>query len=859
MTTAARTRTGSTRDRWHDDLYTDVVAEAIDKHEISGKLTAVPGIDADFLRRRCAKEKDRLLADLSDDVPAFDLAASREHQLSNRTLVAKATRAVLTTPVLHRLLALSGLLSFVLAFLFYRPGPLDAHPHTIMLLASAALVAVGVVVTRVPDLAARVAPRWHEEAVAGLHAVAVLLFLSAIVWIAPVRQSSGKPGADQPGTFLSIAGICALFFLCAFIRVSRENKGELTTNPRVPFIILLGALLPLVITVLRARGDNGIAQGQPQWFFVAIGATLLALVMVITLCGLGAQPAQVLLSADAATKARVRRRLRDEAVLPLLREEINGMQPSFETTIEVTEAPGLSQLSDPMYKVPTRAAGQIADLFDTMPGGSIGLAGSRGAGKSTVIEAECERAPDTLATMVSAPVEYSGREFLLHLYAKVCLEVLGPAVDSAHGPDVVGTLGRRSRRWVTGVYGAVALVAGGILILLDTIGAKVPAQSGWGVALVVLAMGLFSQVVFRRDPARVPSSGVVPLVELAAARLEEIRFQQSFTATWSSAVKAPVGVEGTFGGGRGLTRQQMHLPEIVDSLRAFLERAARERQRVVIGIDELDKMRSEAAAEQLLNEIKGVFGVRGCYFLVSVSEDAMSSFERRGLPFRDVFDSTFDEIVWFEPLTPAEAVATIDRRVLLMPVPFKHLCYTLSGGLPRDLIRTARKVVDAQEPTGPTDLSTIAGKLVTQDVARKAHAIAIAARKLDHEPQIGLFLLECAGLRESAASAGQLRRRIKEMAPSAVGQGPLARLVEELTCYLYYAATVLEFFDTTAGPRPWTAGPPDAPGDLARLARAREAFAVSTRVAWESISRFRTAWAMEPDPYPAAVTIPSPR
>ncbi|WP_285609518.1 hypothetical protein [Actinokineospora globicatena] len=536
-----------------------------------------------------------------------------------------------------------------------------------------------------------------------------------------------------------------------------------------------------------------------------------------------------------------RARLRRETVLPLLRAEINAKQPSFEMSIQGVDAPGLSQSSDPMYKVRTRAAERIGELFRTMPGGSIGLAGSRGAGKSTVIEAECERAPGTLAAMVSAPVEYSGREFLLHLYAKVCQEVLGPAAEMANGLDSLGGVRRRAWRRAMGLYGLAAAAIGGTLIVLDSTGAKVPPQSMWGVALLVLAVVLFSQVVFRRDVTRrAVADGQVSLEELAAARLEEIRYQQSFTATWSSAVKAPVGVEGTFGGGRGLTRQQMHLPEIVDSLRAFLERAGRER-RVVIGIDELDKMSSEQAAEQLLNEIKGVFGVRGCYFLVSVSEDAMSSFERRGLPFRDVFDSTFDEIVWFEPLTPAEAVATIDRRVLLMPVPFKHLCFALSGGLPRDLIRAARKVIDAQEPGGPTGLSRIAGTLVAQDVARKAHAIAISARKLDHAPGVGQFLLECTSLRETTASADDLRGRIKRMAPP-VDHAPLARLVEELTCYLYYAATILEFFDDTAAPDRWDGGDPKDPGDLARLAKAREAFAVSTTVAWATVSAFRQAW-----------------
>ena len=39
-----------------------------------------------------------------------------------------------------------------------------------------------------------------------------------------------------------------------------------------------------------------------------------------------------------------------------------------------------------------------------------------------------------------------------------------------------------------------------------------------------------------------------------------------------------------------------------------------------------------------------LFGIDHCFYLVSVSQDAMSSFERRGIPFRDTFDSALDDI-----------------------------------------------------------------------------------------------------------------------------------------------------------------------------------------------------------------------
>jgi hypothetical protein len=83
---------------------------------------------------------------------------------------------------------------------------------------------------------------------------------------------------------------------------------------------------------------------------------------------------------------------------------------------------------------------------------------------------------------------------------------------------------------------------------------------------------------------------------------------------------------------------------------------------VRIGIDELDKIDSVHDAGRFLNEIKVLFGIPHCFFLVSLSEDAMSQFERRGLPMRDVFDSSFDDVVRVGPLDASRSVALLRER-----------------------------------------------------------------------------------------------------------------------------------------------------------------------------------------------------
>jgi hypothetical protein len=81
-----------------------------------------------------------------------------------------------------------------------------------------------------------------------------------------------------------------------------------------------------------------------------------------------------------------------------------------------------------------------------------------------------------------------------------------------------------------------------------------------------------------------------------------------------------------------------------------------------------------------LNDIKAIFGIDRCFFLVSVSEDAIASFERRGMPFRDAFDSAFDEIIAVHPLDFRDATRLLRRRVIGSSLPFEALSYCLSGG-----------------------------------------------------------------------------------------------------------------------------------------------------------------------------------
>ncbi|GAA1517092.1 hypothetical protein GCM10009677_58000 [Sphaerisporangium rubeum] len=180
------------------------------------------------------------------------------------------------------------------------------------------------------------------------------------------------------------------------------------------------------------------------------------------------------------------------------------------------------------------------------------------------------------------------------------------------------------------------------------------------------------------------------------------------------------------------TRQPLTYLEIVDALKGFLAVTAAElttkggRPRgFVVGIDELDRIEPAARARDLLNELKVVFDVPGCLFLLSVSDEALREADLAPVGRRDVFDSAIDEIIRVEPLDLATAIRLLDTRAVGLPVPFTALFHCLSGGMPRDLLRTARAAAALLAPGRPAPLGDVTAALLTREAARLVD---------DHEP-----------------------------------------------------------------------------------------------------------------------------
>jgi hypothetical protein len=178
-------------------------------------------------------------------------------------------------------------------------------------------------------------------------------------------------------------------------------------------------------------------------------------------------------------------------------------------------------------------------------------------------------------------------------------------------------------------------------------------------------------------------------------------------------------------GKRGISkaRQPLTYPEIVSSLRTFLQTIAIGIQAkdglLVIGIDELDRIEPPERARDFLNELKVVFDVSGCLFVLSMSDEALREAGLAQPGRRDAFDSAIDEVIRVKPLTYKDAVQLINSRAIWMPEPFTALFHCLSGGLPRDLLRIARAAVAYASTGQPRSLSEVTAYLTERDLHRR--------------------------------------------------------------------------------------------------------------------------------------------
>ncbi|MFJ6724964.1 P-loop NTPase fold protein [Streptomyces sp. NPDC091281] len=322
-----------------------------------------------------------------------------------------------------------------------------------------------------------------------------------------------------------------------------------------------------------------------------------------------------------------------------------------------------------------------------------------------------------------------------------------------------------------------------------------------------------------------------------------------------------------------LTSVPPNYPALVDDFRALLTRIASyehgRKHRVVIVIDELDRLGSDTKALAFLAEVKAILGVPHVHYLVSVAEDVGAAFVRRGLPYRDVTDSSLDDVLHVRPGTAADAVRMLGVRAPGIGEPYVLLAHALSGGLPRDLVRYARRLLEIKAATEQVELPDVAGLLILEELAETLAGFRTLLAKQPWtagDPDVlGLFRDAAAHLRTACPCTLPMRALRPALLRLAVpGTTGLAeeprRLVDEAAAYVSLALTLLDVFgppDFNRRRADAEAASPDGGPDA--LAEARQELALSPYTARTVIDAVRRAWGLAPLTAPAAAVPPQRR
>lgn len=601
-------------------------------------------------------------------------------------------------------------------------------------------------------------------------------------------------------------------------------------------------------------------------------------------------------------------------------------QDRFGEEYSVTSSPGLSARYDSLNRISTLAQGELDRLIERLDGASIGVAGARGSGKSTLVRKYCEqvssgddvdddekidwlaflyglmygflpeRAASDLRCMVAAPVNYVAQDFVLHLFASFCQVVIGNYRSRGAARGLYLTAFRlhqawellKSVLWRAMTFGGPAAA---LLIWEHAIARTLSVSPTWArySAIGLIGLGLLSYIeetrlqiwIWKYKPRQRPRDEGRSIVATARAHLNHIRFLITVTSGWSAGIPLPRGASAQYTRSAARAEQPLSYPEIVNDFRSFARTVASDVHRrgggVFIGVDELDKIGSPDQAEQFLNEIKGIFGIPHVNFIVSVSDDALTAFERRGLPLRDAFDSSFDEIIDVGPLNYPESRNLLYRRVIGLSEPYVALCHCLAGGLARDVIRAARQIVrtagtlqaTSSSPAYDDDfdheatiaylasggripgqlrptLSTISAAVIIDELQRKLRATIHVAGRAGPDQASEMH----AALHQAASHLKQGRPiidMIDLLGKSAQGEpAALAALRIDTAAYAYFCATLQDVFTghLDHGRIVQATSESSGAGTFDVLAAARNAFAVDTFLAWRLISEFRTEWSL---------------
>jgi len=411
--------------------------------------------------------------------------------------------------------------------------------------------------------------------------------------------------------------------------------------------------------------------------------------------------------------------------------------------VKIADGARLSSRVDEPERIATRYRPAIELHMLRTSGAAIGVTGERGMGKSELLRSFCEGSASersngkggTIGIFVAIPAAFKGTQFLALVAERLACSVPG------YRP--LGMRHTRRRKLIQLGIGTICFILSfaayflGLLFLFSPhqgfratdnergIGLLIVAGLLFSIPLVMLTIKFFVPYVARVTKGAIGSSFVrSPIAEEAEQLVLRLGYAETETSqTEGSAGWAKIGLK--LGRQRSLSSLPLTEASLVAEIESLSDKLERAGYRVIIGIDEMDKLEAGEATEEFLNNVKQLFAIPSCSFLVSVSNSAWASFVQRGINVRDALDSSLDAIERIDALDFLETRSLILHRGAEMNDAEILFCYALSGGLPREAMRCAQSLAmrNRDEEGASHSLDAVADRVLKMEFERLVTSI----------------------------------------------------------------------------------------------------------------------------------------
>jgi hypothetical protein len=366
--------------------------------------------------------------------------------------------------------------------------------------------------------------------------------------------------------------------------------------------------------------------------------------------------------------------------------------------LAIGDGSGLSSRVDQADRIATRYRPVVEQHLLRPGGAAVGVTGERGIGKSELLRSFCDASVDkadpksggTIQVLVAVPAAFRGIEFLTLL-----AQELARAVPDYRTADELRVL---RRRWIA----AVGIAVGILSLLVSSQFANhfpawrfTPTYISVGLIIGGLVVTLLSMWFFPLVPAILYGGRPAMARHQIRRDAERLTLRLRYAETISSQNEGSISwgsLSLKRAGQRSLSSLPLTEGNLISEIADLADKLERSGYRIVVGIDEMDKLDAGQATEEFLNSVKQLFAVRSCSFIVSVSSSAWAKFVRRGINLRDALDSSLDTIEQIGALDFVEVRSLIRYRQVKMSDSQILFCYVLSGGLPREAMRFARSL-----------------------------------------------------------------------------------------------------------------------------------------------------------------------